>query len=311
MKQISIVTPTFNEEENIKLLYLQIKKIMDQLKNDYSYEHIVIDNYSTDKTRSILRLLSKNDKNLKCIFNTRNFGPVRSPYYGVLNASGDAVIMIASDFQDPPELIPKYIKKWEEGFDVVLAVKPSSDESFIMSGIRRFYYNLLSAVSDVPIEKNATGAGLYSKNVINSLIKLNDPYPYFRGLLCELGFRRATVEFDQPKRKAGNSKANISILFDQAFLAMTKHSKLPIRLMSLFGFLLSLINIAIAVVYFVVKLIYWESFDLGVAPLLIAVFFFFGVILFFLGILGEYINIILVHQRNIPLVTEEERINFD
>jgi len=310
MKKISIVTPCFNEEKNIEIVYNKIKKIMTTFKGRYTYEHIVIDNCSHDNTQNILRKLAKNDKNLKCIFNARNFGPVRSPYHGILQSSGDAVIMIASDLQDPPELISEYIKKWEDGYDVVLAVKPSSDEFFLMKNIRKLYYKLLSSISDAPLEQNATGAGLYDQKVIKHLIQLNDPYPYFRGLICDLGFKRSTIEFNQPKRVHGKTSTNFYILIDQAFLAMTKHSKLPIRLMTLFGFTISILSSLVALIYLVMKLLYWYSFDLGIAPIIISIFFFFGFLFFFLGIIGEYIGIILTHQRNMPHVIEQERINF-
>lgn len=310
MKKISVVTPSFNEEKNIEIVYKKIKEIMINFKGRYNYEHIVIDNCSQDKTQNILKRLAKKDKNLKCIFNTRNFGPVRSPYHGILQSSGDAVIMIASDLQDPPELIFEYIKKWENGYDVVLAVKPSSDEFFLMKYIRKLYYKLLSSISDAPMEQNATGAGLYDKKVIKQLIQLNDPYPYFRGLICDLGFKRSTVEFNQPKRVHGKTSTNLPILFDQAFLAMTKHSKLPIRLMTLLGFTISILSSLVAIIYLVLKLLNWESFDLGIAPILISIFFFFGFLFFFLGIMGEYVGMILTHQRNIPHVIEQERINF-
>jgi glycosyltransferase involved in cell wall biosynthesis len=275
MKKISIVTPCLNEEKNIEIVYSKIRKVMSSYRGRYNYEHIVIDNCSQDDTQKILKKLAGKDKNLKCIFNTRNFGPVRSPYHGILQSSGDAVIMIASDLQDPPELIYEYIKKWEDGYDVVLAVKPSSDEFFLMKNIRTFYYKLLSSISDAPIEKNATGAGLYDRKVIDQLILLQDPYPYFRGLICDLGYKRAIIPFNQPKRIHGKTSTNFSILFDQAFLAMTKHSKLPIRLMTLFGFIVSIISIVVAFIYLVMKLFYWNSFDLGIAPILISIFLFF------------------------------------
>ena len=310
-KLISIVTPTFNEVENVEELCQRIGKTMQGLSDKYSYEHIIIDNCSTDKTVEVAAELAKINPAIKIIVNVRNFGPVRSPYYGVLNAYGDAVVLMAADLQDPPELIEAYLKKWEEGFDVVLAAKPRSEELAMMRGIRKAFYRLLNFISDVPLENNATGAGLFDKKVVECLRKIPDPYPYFRGLICDLGFSRCTIDFIQPVRKRGYSKASVYGLFDQAFLAMTKHSKIPLRLMTLLGILLGIVALLLSIIFFVLKIVYWDSFSLGMAPLLIAFFFFASIQFFFLGILGEYIGMMLTHVRNLPLVIEKERINFD
>ena len=240
-KIISIVTPTYNEEENIEELASRIKLVMQEFSDKYEYEHIIIDNCSTDRTVSIAEELSSSDKRIKIIVNVRNFGPVRSPYYGIINSYGDAVVLLAADLQDPPELLGAYLKKWEEGFDVVLAAKPKSEELAIMRGIRKTFYRMLNLISDVPLENNATGAGLFDKKVIECLRKIADPYPYFRGLICDLGFSRCTINFVQPTRKRGYSKANLYGMFDQAFLAMTKHSKIPLRLMTFAGIFLGVI----------------------------------------------------------------------
>jgi glycosyltransferase involved in cell wall biosynthesis len=309
-KLISIVTPCFNEEDNIVELCERIRATMDTLKVKYEYEHIIVDNASTDETVVVSKKLAADNHNIKIIVNTRNFGPVRSPYHGVVTAFGDAVVLIAADLQDPPELIIEYVKKWEEGFDIVLPAKPRSDESFLMKSIRKIYYKLLNSISDVPLENNATGAGLFDKKVVDLLRGISDPYPYFRGLVCDLGFPRCTVEFVQPKRKRGVSKASFYGLFDQALLAMTKHSKLPLRLMTFLGMGLGFIAFLSGILYLILKLIYWDSFSMGIAPLLIGFFFLTSIQLFFLGILGEYIGMILTHVRNMPLVIERERINF-
>lgn len=309
-KLISIVTPCFNEENNIVELCERICTTMDALKNKYEYEHIIVDNASTDETVAVAKKLAMGDHNIKIIVNNRNFGPVRSPYHGVVSAFGDAVVLIAADLQDPPELIAEYIRKWEEGFDIVLPTKPRSDEALVMQKIRKTYYKLLNSISDVPLENNATGAGLFDKKVVDALRGISDPYPYFRGIVCDLGFSRCTVDFVQPKRKRGVSKASIYGMFDQAFLAMTKHSKLPLRLMTFLGMGLGLFTFCISILFFMLKLIYWDSFVMGMAPLLIGGFFVASIQFFFLGILGEYVGMILTHVRNMPLVVERERINF-
>ncbi len=310
-KLISVVTPCFNEEMNVEELHARIRETMLSLGERYDYEHIIIDNASTDRTVAIAKALASQDPNLKIIVNVRNFGPVRSPYYGIVEAYGDAVVLVAADLQDPPELIKEYIQKWEEGFDVVMSTKARSEESRLMQRIRKTYYKLLNSISEVPLEENATGAGLYDKKVVDALRRLADPYPYFRGLVCDLGFSRCTISFLQPMRKRGVSKANIYGLFDQALLAMTKHSKLPLRLMTFAGLALGVLSLLASLTFLVLKLLFWNSFNMGMAPLLVGLFFFAGMQFFFLGILGEYIGMILTHVRNLPLVVERERVNFE
>lgn len=310
-KLISVVTPCFNEEGNIDELCERIRTTMYTLKEKYEYEHIIVDNASSDNTVAIAKKLAKDDRNIKIIVNIRNFGPVRSPYHGVVAAFGDAVVLIAADLQDPPELIAEYVKKWEEGFDIVLPTKPRSEETLVMQRIRKIYYKLLNSISEVPLENNATGAGLFDKKVVDALRAISDPYPYFRGLICDLGFPRCTVDFVQPKRKKGVSKASFYGMSDQALLAMTKHSKLPLRLMTFLGIGLGFVTLLVAMLFFVLKLLYWNSFSMGMAPLLIGVFFVASIQFFFLGILGEYVGMILTHVRNMPLVVERERINFE
>lgn len=308
-KLISIVTPCYNEEENVVELCSRISAVMATLP--YDYEHILIDNKSTDNTIGVIKSIAANDKRVKLIANARNFGHIRSPYYAVLQSRGDAVVAIASDLQDPPEMIVEFIRQWENGFKVVLAVKPESEESSIMFHIREIYYKLVTKISDVPLVKNTTGAGLFDKAVIDVLKKIDDPYPYFRGLVSEIGFPVALVPFKQPRRLRGVTKNNFYTLYDLAMLGITKHSKVPLRLMTMGGFFLSIISLLIAFTFFVRKLIYWDTYQLGLAPMLIGLFFFGAMQMLFIGLLGEYVGAIYTHVRKLPLVVEEERVNFD
>jgi glycosyltransferase involved in cell wall biosynthesis len=307
-KLISIVTPCFNEEENINELCDRISRVFFDLP--YDYEHIIIDNCSTDNTVSLVKNRIETDHRVRLIVNTRNFGHIRSPYHGVLQSSGDACILIASDLQDPPELLPQFLKKWEDGAKIVMAVKPESEENYFINLIRRTYYKILNLISDVPLVNNATGAGLFDKRVVEILRGLDDPYPYFRGLLCEIGYPITTVEFVQPKRKRGISKSNFFTLYDIGMLGVTSHSKVPLRLMTLFGFFISFVCFFISAAYFIVKILYWDSFELGLAPIVVGLFFIGAVQMFIVGLLGEYVGTILTQVRKLPLVTESERINF-
>jgi glycosyltransferase involved in cell wall biosynthesis len=307
-KLVSIVSPTFNEEGNVEELYDRIVLAMkDSL---YDFEVIVIDNASSDQTVSKLKTIAGSDSRLKLILNASNFGHIRSPYYGLLQAKGDAVIGIASDLQDPPEMIPELLKMWEQGSDVILAVKSTSDEGFVLKKLRKTYYSLLNKISDSPMVQNATGAGLFDQKVLVELRKLQDPYPYFRGLVTELGFPVSTMEFHQPLRKAGKSKNNFFTLYDMAILGITTHSRVPMRLISLFGLFLAFLSFAVAIGYGVAKLLFWDSFDLGLAPILFGVFFFGSVQLFLIGLMGEYLSSIQTRIRKLPLVIEKDRINF-
>ncbi|MFV0500272.1 MAG: glycosyltransferase family 2 protein [Bacteroidales bacterium] len=309
MKKISIVTPCYNEEENISILYKEVKRQFSNLPQ-YEYEHIFIDNSSTDNTVGVLKEFAKTDKNLKIIVNARNFGHIRSPYYAMLQADGDAVISLVSDLQDPPYLIPEFIKKWEEGFKIVVGVKTNSEESKLFFRLRKAYYNLVTKLSEVELIKNYTGFGIYDKQVIQELRNVKDNYPYFRGLICEVGFEKAIIEYKQPARKRGITKNNFFTLYDIAMLGITSHSKVPLRLAAMFGFLMAILSFLAAVVYFIMKIIYWDSMPLGQAPLVIGLFFFSSIQLFFIGIIGEYIGNIHTHVMNRPLVVEKERINF-
>ena len=308
MEKISIVTPTFNEEENIEKLCLGIKVEMEKLKIDY--EHIVIDNCSTDKTIDVLKGICTKDKNVKVIVNTKNFGHIKSPFYGILQSSGDACILMASDFQDPLELISKYIQKWKSGSKIVLGKKISSEENSLIFSVRKIFYKFLNKISETKLTENTTGSGIFDKSIINQLRNISDPYPYLRGLLNELGVEIDIVEFNQPKRKLGKTKNNIFTLYDIGMLGIIKHSRAPLRFVTFLGFLLSFFSLLTALIYFIYKLVFWNSFEVGIAPLVIGIFGFASVQVLLLGIIGEYVGILLIHVRNLPLVIEKERINF-
>lgn len=308
-KCISIVTPCFNESGNVEEISRQIKAVLEAVPQ-YDYEHIFIDNASTDGTDVILRRLAGQDKRIKVIFNQRNFGQIRSPYHALLEARGDVVIALASDLQDPPELLTQFIGKWEEGFKVVLGQKLESEESSLMYSLRTLYYKVVRKLADVDLLEHVTGFGLYDREVIEQLRRLNDPYPYVRGLLCELGYPIARIPYAQPKRKSGITKNNAYSLYDIAMLGLTSHSKIPLRLATMLGFGMSLLSLLVGCVYFTYKLVYWDRFQVGVAPLVIGLFFFASVQMFFLGIVGEYLGAIHTRVMNRPLVVEKERLNF-
>jgi glycosyltransferase involved in cell wall biosynthesis len=309
MQLISVVTPCYNEEENVEEVYNQIKAVFDTLKN-YRYEHIFIDNASTDKTVAILKTLAAQDSHVKVIVNARNFGHIRSPFHGMLQAQGEAVVLIAADLQDPPQLIHEFVKQWAAGFKVVVGVKPATKEAFPMAAIRRAYYNFISKIADMRLIKNFTGFGLYDSSVIDVLRKIDDAYPYFRGLISEIGFPVAQIPFEQPIRTRGKTKNNFYTLYDMAILGITTHSKLPIRIATLGGFFFALASFIIALVFLLLKLVLWQHFPVGVAPILIGMFFLASIQLFFIGILGEYVLSIHTQTLKRPLVVESERINF-
>jgi glycosyltransferase involved in cell wall biosynthesis len=310
LKFISIVTPCYNEEANVEEVYTQVKNIFDTL-NGYVYEHIFIDNASKDNTLNILKSLAKKDSNVKVIANARNFGHIRSPYHALLQARGDAAILLVADLQDPPTMIKDFIQKWEEGFKVVLGVKSQSEESAIMFAIRKMYYNFINKVSEIELTKNNTGFGLYDARVIEVLRGINDPYPYFRGLISDIGFESYKIEYIQPSRKRGVTANNFYTLYDMAMLGITNHSKIPLRMAAMLGFLMSAFSFIVAIIYFLAKLIFWNSFSVGTAPLIIGLFLFSSVQLFFIGIIGEYIGSIHTQVLKRPHVVEKERINFD
>ena len=307
---ISIVSPTFNEAENIEELYSRIKEVISKLE-DYEFEIIIIDNDSKDGTQDILRSIASKDKNFKVILNNRNFGHIRSPYFGILQSKGLAAIYLASDLQNPPELIPDIISRWEKGFKLVMAVKPESEGSILFNFLRRNYYKVLDNISDIQVIRDSTGFGLYDSKVIEELKKIKEPYPFMRGLICDLGYNFDTLPFIQPSRKRGLTKNNFFTLYDIGMLGIISHSKFPIRFCAFLGFLIGALSFAIGLGYLILKLIFWDSFPLGVAPLIIGLFFFIGLQFFFIGIIGEYIGSIHTYSQNRPLVVVKEKINFD
>ena len=311
MPLLTILTPCFNEEGNVREVYQQVKAAMATLPG-YDYEHLFIDNASKDGTVSILRELAAADARVKVIVNTRNFGHIRSPYHGFLQARGDAVIGCVADLQDPPELIPQFVRKWEEGYKVVIGVKQGSGDSWLMSRARRSYYWLVAKLSsDVELVQNFTGFGLYDREVVEQFRSTEEQYPYFRGLVSDFGYERAVIDYVQPARTRGRTKNNFFSLYDTAMLGVTNHSKVPLRIAAMAGFALSILALAVALVYLVLKLAWWDTFNLGLAPLVIGVYFFGSVQLFFIGMLGEYIGAIHTQIHKRPLVVEKERINFD
>lgn len=309
-KLISVVTACYNEEACIAEVHRQVKAVFDQLPQ-YAYEHVFIDNSSEDSTVAILKDIAATDPRVKIIVNTRNFGHVRSPIHGLLQAKGDAVISIVADLQDPPELIIDFLREWEAGHKVVIGVKAQTQETFLLKAIRHFYYNLITKIANINLFKNFTGFGLYDKAVMDALRQINDPYPYFRGLICEIGYPVKTIPYIQPPRLRGFSKNNLYSLYDMAVLGITNHSKVPIRLAIFSGFTLSILSFILSIIFFVLKVLFWDQFSLGVAPILIGLFFFCSILLFFIGMLGEYVVSIHTQVQNRPLVFEKERVNFD
>lgn len=309
-KFISIVTPCYNEEENVEELYNQVKQVFSKIEDKYNYEHIFIDNASRDRTVEILKKLAKQDNNVKIIVNSRNFGHIRSPYHALLQSSGEATILVVADLQDPPEMIIDFLNKWEEGYKVVLGVKTTSEESAIMFAIRKMYYGFINRLSEIELTKNNTGFGLYDQTIIQILREIDDPYPYFRGLISDIGFESYKIEYNQPTRKRGITKNNFYSLYDMAMLGITNHSKIPLRMAAMLGFVMSAFSLFVAIVYFIAKLLFWNYFTAGTAPMVIGLFLFSSVQLFFIGIIGEYVGSIHTQVLKRPLVIEKERINF-
>lgn len=309
MKKISIVTPCYNEEDNVQECYAQIKKVFDHLPQ-YTYEHIFIDNASTDKTVMLLKGIAAQDQNVKIIVNSRNFGHIRSPYYGMLQATGDAVVMFVADLQDPAGMIPDMLQKWEEGYKSVVGVKRTSEESSLMFKIRKLYYKTVNKLSNISLIDNFTGFGLYDRRVIEIIKEMDDPYPYFRGMIPEIGLEIFEMHYDQPIRVRGITKNNFYTLYDIGMLGIISHSQVPLRIATMAGFLVSILSLLIAFVYFILKLLFWDTFSVGMAPIVIGLFFFSSVQLFFIGIIGEYIGSIHTYAKRRKLVIEKERVNF-
>lgn len=308
-KTITIFTPCYNEEKNIDALYARVCSVIDKIPN-YNFEYVLIDNASTDNTVARLKEIAEHDKRIKVISNVRNFGHIRSPYYGLLQCTGDAVIAMVADLQDPPEMIPKYIEEWEKGHALVLGIKTQSKENPLMFLVRKIFYSIIKKISSTDQLKNYTGFGLYDQKFLNVVRMIDDPYPYFRGMVMEYGWDIKTLEYTQEKRKKGKSSNNFFTLYDLAMLGFVNHSKLPLRLSAFIGFFSAIISFLVALGYFIYKLLYWDTFQAGTAPLVIGVFFFSSIQLFFIGIIGEYIGAIHTQVRKRPLVIEKERINF-
>jgi glycosyltransferase involved in cell wall biosynthesis len=310
MKTISILTPCYNEEANVREVYERVRSVISALGN-YRYEHLFIDNASRDHTLEILKEIASNDRNVKVIENARNFGHVRSPMHALNQVCGDAVIGIVADLQDPPEMIPDLIREWEKGIPMVLAVKAGSAESGSMFWVRKQYYKLVNRLVDIETYENFTGFGLFDRKVIEMVKQCNDPYPYFRGIIAEIGLPHTKLFYTQPGRKRGITKNNLYTLYDLGMLGIVSLSKVPLRVVTFAGFASSLICILVALLYFVYKLLFWNNFSVGIAPLVIGIFFFSSVQLLALGIIGEYIGTIHTNVQRRPLVFERERINFE
>lgn len=311
MKTIGIICPTFNEQDNVQELYSRVLASIAPYEHQYIFTFLFIDNSSNDETVPLIKKLCKTDSRVRLIVNNRNFGHIRSPYWGILNAGGDATIYLASDLQDPPECIPQFIQEWEKGWKVVLATKPKSSSTYMVHQLRKLYYRFLDFISEVELVKDATGFGLYDAKVIAELHKINDPYPYLRGLVCELGFPTKTIEFNQPARVRGLSKNNFYTLYDIAILGIVSHSVLPLRMASMLGFSMAICSFIVGLIYLILKLIFWDNFVIGLAPLVVGIFFLLGMILIFIGLLGEYVASIHTYVKKRPVVIEKERVNFD
>lgn len=310
MKHITVVTPCYNEEDNVEEVYRQTRGVMAAIEG-VTYEHLFIDNFSSDRTPEILRALAASDPKVKVIFNARNFGHIRSPYYGLLQARGDAAILLVADLQDPPEMMAQFVDQWSDGAKLVVGVKPSADESGLMFSVRRAYYRTVTRIADVKLIQNFTGFGLYDRQVLEELRRIDDPYPYLRGLVSEVGFEAVQISYNQPRRKRGITKNNFYTLYDIAMLGVTSHSRVPLRIATMVGFGLSAISLVVSLVYLLLKLLFWSEFSAGTAPILIGMFFFASVQLFFIGLLGEYVGAILTHVMKRPLVVERERLNWN
>lgn len=308
-KLITIVTPCYNEEDNVQELTRRITEVFDKLPN-YDFEQIYIDNCSEDSTVDIIKQLAEKNPRVKLIVNSRNFGHIRSPFHGLLQGNGDAIMLMVADLQDPPELIEQFIDKWEQGNQIVVGVKAKSHEMPLMFLIRSFYYALINRLSEIKLVKNFTGFGLYDKCIIDILRGIDDPYPYFRGLIFELGFNVAEIEYVQPKRMRGITKNNFYKLYDIAMLGICSHSKVPLRIATISGFILSFFSFFISMFYLFRKLLFWNEFGIGIAPLISGLFFFMSIILFFIGVIGEYLGILMTKNSSVPRVIEKERVNF-
>lgn len=310
MAKVSILIPCYNEEENVIPMGRAVAETIEKELPGYDYEIMFIDNDSQDRTREFLRELCKENQKIKAIFNVRNFGQCNSPYYGMCQTSGDCTIVMCCDFQDPVEMIPKFVEEWEKGYKIVCGIKTSSKENKIMRFLRTCYYKMIKKMSDVDQIEHFTGFGLYDRSFLEVLKNLEDPTPFLRGIVAELGFRRKDIPYEQQKRAAGKTHNNWATLYDVAMLSFTSYTKVGLRIATIIGFILSGISLLIAFAYLIMKLIHWERFGAGTIPVLLAVCILGSVQIFFIGLLGEYILSINKRIMKRPLVIEEERINF-
>lgn len=310
MTKVSVVIPCYNEEENIYPISEALIDVFNRELPKYDYEILFIDNDSTDNTRPYLRAICHNNAKIKAIFNARNFGQFNSPYYGMCQASGDCVILFCCDFQDPVELIPQLVHEWERGNKIVCAIKKTSRENKIMRFLRTCYYKLIKKLSDVEQIEHFTGFGLYDRSFIEVLKELDDPTPFLRGIVAELGFKRKDIPYEQQRRRAGKTHNNWATLYDAAMLSFTSYTKAGLRIATIFGFVVGTASIIVALIYLILKLIYWDRFSAGTTPILLAVLVLGSIQLFFIGFLGEYVLAINKRIMHRPLVIEEERINF-
>lgn len=311
MKKISILIPCYNEELNVEPMADALTQMFAKDLPEYDYEIVFIDNDSRDLTRPKLRQICAKNPRVKAIFNAKNFGQFNSPYYGMLQTTGDCTISMVCDFQDPVEMVPKYVKEWENGYKIVIGIKTSSKENKLMYFLRSVYYKLIKKFSDVEQIEHFTGSGLYDKSFIQVLRDLKDPKPFLRGIVGELGFERKEIPYEQPKRRAGKTSNNFYRLYDAAMLSITSYTKIGLRIATIGGAIASAISLVIALVYFILKLCWWDSFPAGMAPVLIGIFVLGSIQLFFIGLLGEYILNINDRIMNRPLVIEGERVNFE
>lgn len=310
MKKVSILIPCYNEQENVRPMSEAIVDLFENQLAQYDYELLFIDNDSSDQTRPILREICKNNEHIKAIFNAKNFGQFNSPYYGMLQTTGDCTISMVCDFQDPVELIPQYLEAWEQGYKIVIGIKTSSKENPIMYHLRSLYYKMIKRFSDVEQIEHFTGSGLYDKDFIRVLRDLKDPTPFLRGIVAELGYKRKEIPYEQPERRAGKTHNNFIRLYDAAMLSFTSYTKIGLRMATFLGMGCGAISVVIGLIYLIMKLVLWDTFAAGMAPVLIGMFFLGSVQLFFLGFIGEYVLSINQRVMNRPLVIEEERINF-
>lgn len=311
MKKISVLIPCYNEEENVVPISEAIIEQFEKYLPQYDYEIVFIDNDSKDNTRALLTGLCANNRKIKAIFNAKNFGQFNSPYYGILQTTGDCTISMCCDFQDPVDLIPRLVHEWEQGYKIVCPIKTTSKENPIMRLLRSIYYKLIKKMSDVEQIEHFTGTGLYDREFVEVLRNLKDPTPFLRGIVAELGFKRKDIPYEQQKRRAGKTSNNWYRLYDAAMLSFTSYTKVGMRIATIIGFMISMLSLLIALVYLVLKLVLWDNFPMGNAPILIGVFVLGGLQLFFIGLLGEYIMSINTRVMNRPLVIEEKRLNFD